>query len=91
MRLARLDLLRYRAVHRCVHRAAVGKTRYSHRVRSQRSGEDDFPDCHRDMLFGIPERSPYDFLHSYEAMRVGAVLETAATASSFGGARPAGI
>ena len=28
-----------------------------------------------DMLFGIPERSPYNFLHSYEAMRVGAVLE----------------
>ena len=28
-----------------------------------------------DTLFGIPERSPYNFLHSYEAMRVGAVLE----------------
>ena len=28
-----------------------------------------------DMLFGIPERSPYNFLHSYDAMRIGAVLE----------------
>ncbi len=28
-----------------------------------------------DMLFGIPERSPYNFLHSYENMRIGAVLE----------------
>ena len=27
------------------------------------------------MLFGIPERSPYNFLHSYGAMRVGAMLE----------------
>ena len=26
-----------------------------------------------DMLFGIPERSPYNFLHSYDVMRVGAV------------------
>ena len=28
-----------------------------------------------DLLFGIPARSPYNFLHSYENMRVGAVLE----------------
>ncbi|MBC6405804.1 MAG: AAA family ATPase [Rhodospirillales bacterium] len=28
-----------------------------------------------DLLFGIPERSPYNFLHSYDAMRIGAVLE----------------
>ena len=29
-----------------------------------------------DMLFGIPARSPYNFLHSYEAMRVGGMLES---------------
>ena len=28
-----------------------------------------------DLLFGIPERSPYNFQHSYDSMRVGAVLE----------------
>ena len=28
-----------------------------------------------DLLFGIPERSPYNFLHSYESMRIGAILE----------------
>jgi len=28
-----------------------------------------------DMLFGIPTKSPYNFLHSYETLRIGAVLE----------------
>ncbi|TGG78309.1 MAG: DNA double-strand break repair Rad50 ATPase, partial [Aphanocapsa feldmannii 288cV] len=28
-----------------------------------------------DMLFGIHERSPYSFLHSYQTMCIGAVLE----------------
>ena len=28
-----------------------------------------------DLLFGIPERSPYNFLHNYDSMRLGAVLE----------------
>ena len=28
-----------------------------------------------DLLFGIPDRSPYNFLHDYETMRIGAMLE----------------
>ena len=75
MRLARLDLLRYgrftdasielprteRDVHIVFGPNEAGKT-------TSLTGIED-------MLFGIPERSPYNFLHSYEAMRVGAVLE----------------
>ena len=75
MRLARLDLLRYgrftdtsielprteRDIHIVFGPNEAGKTTSLTAI--------------EDLLFGIPERSPYDFLHSYEAMRVGAVLE----------------
>ena len=75
MRLARLDLLRYgrftdasielpraeRDIHIVFGPNEAGKTTSLTAI--------------EDMLFGIPERSPYNFLHSYEAMRVGGVLE----------------
>ena len=32
-------------------------------------------DGYLDLLFGVPARSKYNFLHDYENMRVGAVLE----------------
>ena len=75
MRLARLDLLRYgrftdasielpraeRDIHIVFGPNEAGKTTSLTAI--------------EDMLFGIPERSPYNFLHSYDAMRVGAVVE----------------
>lgn len=75
MRLARLDLLRYgrftdasielpraeRDIHIVFGPNEAGKTTSLTAI--------------EDMLFGIPERSPYNFLHSYDVMRVGAVLE----------------
>ena len=75
MRLARLDLLRYgrftdarielpqaeRDIHIVFGPNEAGKTTSLTAI--------------EDLLFGIPERSPYNFLHSYEAMRVGTVLE----------------
>ena len=75
MRLARLDLLRYgrftdasielpraeRDIHIVFGPNEAGKTTSLTAI--------------EDMLFGIPERSPYNFLHCYDAMRVGAVLE----------------
>lgn len=75
MRLARLDLLRYgrftdasielpraeRDIHILFGPNEAGKTTCLTAI--------------EDLLFGIPERSPYNFLHSYDAMRVGAVLE----------------
>ena len=75
MRLARLDLLRYgrftdarielpraeRDIHIVFGPNEAGKTTALTAI--------------EDLLFGIPERSPYNFLHNYDAMLVGAVLE----------------
>ncbi|MBC6416629.1 MAG: AAA family ATPase, partial [Rhodospirillales bacterium] len=36
-----------------------------------------------DLLFGIPERSPYSFLHGYDTMRIGAVLENGGNCIEF--------
>ncbi|MDQ0332953.1 uncharacterized protein YhaN [Mesorhizobium sp. YL-MeA3-2017] len=38
---------------------------------------------HLDLLFGIEERSRYNFLHEYSAMRIGGVLELDATEHTF--------
>ena len=76
MRLARLDLLRYgrftdasielpraeRDIHIVFGPNEAGKTTSLTAI--------------EDMLFGIPERTPYNFLHNYQAMRLGAVLES---------------
>ena len=76
MRLARLDLFRYgrftdtridlpqaaRDVHIVFGPNEAGKTTSLTAI--------------EDLLFGIPVRSPYNFLHSYDAMRIGAVLES---------------
>lgn len=75
MRLARLELLRYgrftdksielpqaeRDIHIVFGPNEAGKTTSLTAI--------------EDLLFGIPERSPYNFLHNYDAMRIGAVLE----------------
>ena len=75
MRLARLDLLRYgrftdgsielpqaeRDIHIVFGLNEAGKTTCLTAI--------------EDLLFGIPHRSPYNFLHNYDAMRIGAVLE----------------
>ena len=75
MRLARLDLLRYgrftdesielpqaeRDIHIVFGPNEAGKTTCLTAI--------------EDLLFGIPQRSPYNFLHSYKDMRIGAVLE----------------
>ena len=73
MRLARLDAA-LRAVHRCVNRAAMGGTDFHIVYGPNEAGKTTSLTAIEDMLFGIPERSPYNFQHSYEAMRVGGVL-----------------
>lgn len=83
MRLARLDLLRYgrftdhslefpraeRDIHIIFGPNEAGKTTTLIAI--------------EDLLFGIPNRSPYNFLHSYGAMRVGALLENATDCFEF--------
>ena len=75
MRIARLDLLRYgrftdvsielpraeRDIHIVFGPNEAGKTTSLTAI--------------EDMLFGIPKSSPYSFLHSYQTMCIGAVLE----------------
>ena len=75
MRLARLDLLRYgrftdasidlpwaeRDIHIIYGPNEAGKTTSLTAI--------------EDLLFGIPLRSPYNFLHNYETMRIGALLK----------------
>lgn len=83
MRLARLDLLRYgrftdfplelprseRDIHIIFGPNEAGKTTTLTAI--------------EDLLFGIPNRSPYNFLHSYGAMRIGALLENATDCFEF--------
>ena len=75
MRLARLDLLRYgRFTDASIE--LPGAERDIHIVFGpNEAGKTTSLTAIEDMLFGIPERSPYNFLHSYDAMRVGAVPE----------------
>ena len=75
MRLARLDLLRYGRFTD----ASIELPRAEQDIHivfgPNEAGKTTSLTAIEDMLFGIPERSPYNFLHSYDAMRVGAVLE----------------
>ena len=75
MRLARLDLMRYGRFTD----ASIELPRAEQDIHivfgPNEAGKTTSLTAIEDMLFGIPERSPYNFLHSYEAMRVGGVLE----------------
>lgn len=75
MRLARLDLLRYgRFTDRFIELPRA--ERDIHIVFGpNEAGKTTSLTAIEDLLFGIPERSPYNFLHNYDVMRVGAVLE----------------
>ena len=75
MRLARLDLSRYgRFTDACIDLPRA--ERDIHIVFGpNEAGKTTSLTAIEDLLFGIPERSPYNFLHSYDAMRLGAVIE----------------
>lgn len=86
MRLRRLDLIRYGKF--------TDKTiDFGSRPRSgadlhivfglNEAGKSTALSAYLDLLFGIEERSRYNFLHEYSAMRVGAVLELGGTEHSF--------
>ncbi len=75
MRLARLDLLRYGRFTD----ASIDLPRAERDIHivygPNEAGKTTSLTAIEDMLFGIPQRSPYNFLHNYAAMRVGGVLE----------------
>ena len=86
MRLRRLDLTRYG----CFTEFRVD---FGERVPSvpdlhvvygpNESGKSTLLAAFLDLLYGIPRRSPYGFLHDYRSMRVDAVLEIAGRTQEF--------
>ena len=75
MRLARLDLLRYGRFTDEVIELPRAEQDIHILFGLNEAGKTTCLTGIEDLLFGIPQRSPYNFLHSYDAMRVGAVLE----------------
>jgi uncharacterized protein YhaN len=78
MRLRRLDLTRYGKFtdHTIDFGAATAGSPDLHIVYGlNEAGKSTAFSGYLDLLFGIPERSSYNFLHAYNAMQVGGVLE----------------
>ena len=75
MRLARLDLLRYGRFTDTSIELPRAEQDIHIVFGANEAGKTTSLTAIEDMLFGVPERTPYNFLHNYEAMRVGAVLE----------------
>ncbi|MER8456482.1 AAA family ATPase [Mesorhizobium sp. M0965] len=86
MRLRRLDLIRYG-------KFTDGTIEFGPRPESgpdfhivfglNEAGKSTALSGYLDLLFGIEERSRYNFLHEYSAMRIGGVLELAGTEHTF--------
>ncbi|MER8402997.1 AAA family ATPase [Mesorhizobium sp. M0306] len=86
MRLRRLDLIRYG-------KFTDGTIDFGRRPQAgpdfhivfglNEAGKSTALSGYLDLLFGIEERSRYNFLHEYSAMRIGGVLELAGTEHTF--------
>ena len=75
MRLKRLNLVRYgRFTDRSLELPA-GKSDFHLVYGPNEAGKSTALGAIGDLLFDIPSRSPYNFLHEYKDMRLGAVLE----------------
>ncbi len=75
MRLARLDLLRYGRFTDRILDLTVGKRDLHIVVGRNEAGKSTALSAIEDLLFGIPMRSPYNFLHDYADLRIGGVIE----------------
>ncbi|MCO5731432.1 AAA family ATPase [Rhizobium sp. SSA_523] len=78
MRLKRLDLTRYgKFTERVLDfgLAIAGRPDLHIVYGLNEAGKSTAFSAYLDLLFGIPERSPYNFLHAYGAMQIGGVLE----------------
>ena len=75
MRLARLDLLSYGRFTDAFFEFPQGERDLHIVFGPNESGKSTSLTAIEDLLFGIPNRSPYNFLHDHEAMRIGAMLE----------------
>ncbi len=78
MRLARFDLIRYGRFTGQVLELLAGETDFHLVFGPNEAGKSTALAGIGDCLFGVPARSPYDFLHEYKDMRLGAVLDDGA-------------
>ena len=83
MRLARLDLISYGRFTDASFELPQGERDLHIVFGPNESGKTTSLTAIEDLLFGIPNRSPYNFLHVYETMRIGAVLENGADRLEF--------
>ena len=86
MRLRRLDLIRYgKFTDRSIDFGARPETGADLHIvfGLNEAGKSTALAGYLDLLFGIEERSRYNFLHEYSAMRIGGVLELAGTEHAF--------
>ena len=75
MRLRRLDLLRYGHFTDRSFELPACDIDFHIVFGPNESGKSTALSAIEDLLFGVPIQSPYNFLHDYSSMRIGAVLE----------------
>jgi uncharacterized protein YhaN len=75
MRIRQLDLLRYGHFTDAIIALPEGKPDFHMLLGENEAGKSTAMAGIEDLLFGIPSNSPRNFLHEYNAMRVGALLE----------------
>ena len=75
MRIRQLDLLRYGHFTNAIIALPAGKTDFQMLLGENEAGKSTAMASIEDLLFGIPSNSSRNFLHGYNAMRVGALLE----------------
>ena len=77
MRLRRLDLIRYGRFTDSELELPTGEPDLHIVVGPNEAGKSTVRSAVGDLLFGIPPRSPLNFVHEYGSMRIGALLEAA--------------
>jgi uncharacterized protein YhaN len=75
MRIRQLGLLRYGHFTDAIIDLPAGKPDFQMLLGENEAGKSTTMSGVEDLLFGIPANSPRNFLHEYNAMRVGALLE----------------
>ena len=75
MRLRRIDLLRYGRFTGRSFELPVATLDFHIVFGPNEAGKSTALSAIEDLLFGVPMHSPYNFLHDYSSMRIGAVLE----------------
>lgn len=78
MRIRQLDLLKYGHFTNATIDLPAGKPDFQMLLGENEAGKSTTMGGVEDLLFGIPANSPRNFLHEYNAMRVGALLEKGA-------------